>query len=529
MEGLPEVTSKVSWEPLVSGQVIAGLTLLEQRVGQSGSPVWSVWTAEDANGVHVVLYALNPDINDKVHHRFVQGAKSMLRLTKSGDAPGVLRCYGLSRDRRALIAQSLSVGRATDISALRWSVQRSVEFFRAVCAVIESLHRHDIRHGCLRPGNILLDDDFNPILTEIGFLDIDKSLDGDSHNTHGYGAYAAPEITAGALPSVRSDIFSLGKILLFLLANDHPKSPPEAVPVLSDYKQFPEGLVRIARRCTVVNPDMRYATVKELVDDLARYDSPDHVGMALRIPTELKPTQETREMKDAQAAATEEEEAKPAFGMSARMRYAVIGSGILGIAISMLLAFFLAPHAALHHALLAIASISAALCTLSLPANPRHRHFSFIVVGIAFGLLVYRFNPIAIVATAGATRHLRASSVDARSASVRFLTSQGRRNFSNVDLRGADLSGADLNFSNFNGADLTNANLTRAMVQGIQLKQTSLAGANLTDVIAVDWDVAAIDGFEKTHCTNGTMLPIGWVCVDDHPEYQSSNLQRNAP
>lgn len=525
VEGLPEVTSKVSWEAVHQGQVVAGLTLVEQLIGSSGSPVWTVWKAQDANGVTAAVYALNPEINDKEHHRFVNGAKLMLRISKAGNVPGVLKCFGLSRDRRALIAHYLSVGRATDISALGWNLQRSLAFFQQVCTTLDGIHQLGLAHGCLRPGNILLDDDFNPVLTEVGLLSIAKSLKGDQDNAHGYGAYAAPEITAGSDPNVRSDIYSLGRILLFLLSNEHPKSTAESVPTLSEYQRFPEGLVRIARRCTMVHPELRYPSIAELIKDLSQYQQPESVGVALRNVAEPKPAIAAKEIKDADASATAESEQAAAFGMSDRAKMAVVGAGIAGIGLTMALAYFLTANTVVHLALSAVASLSAAVCALALPASPRHRRFGFVAVTLAAGLLMFHLSPVTWVATAGAKQRLAASDVKARAAAVRFLASQGYRDFSNRDLRGADLSGADLNFANLQNTDLTNANLTRAMVQGIKLTKATVTGANLSDVVTVDWDVTSMQGFEHTRCSNGTMLPVGWRCINNKPIHKAVAAQ----
>jgi hypothetical protein len=525
VEGLPEVTSKVTWEAVHAGQVIAGLTLKEQLVGSSGSPVWTVWKAQDANGITAAVYALDPEINDKQHHRFVHGAKSMLRITKSGTVPGVLKCFGLSRDRRALIAQYLSVGRATDISALGWSLQRSITFFQQVCTTLDAVHQLGQVHGCLRPGNILLDDDFNPVLTEIGFLDIAKSLKGDQDNTHGYGAYAAPEVTAGTDPNVRSDIYSLGRILLFLLNNEHPKSTAESVPTLADYQRFPEGLVRIARRCTLVHSELRYQSIAELIKDLSQYHQADTVGVALRAVADAKPASTAREVKDTDTSATAEMAEEAAFGMSDTAKIAVVAAGLTGIALTMALAYFLPANTVVHLVLSAAASLSAAVCALALPASPRHRRFGFIAVTLAAGLLVFHLSPVTWVATAGAKRRLGASDVKARADALRFLTAQGHRDFSNRDFRGADLSGADLNFANLQNTDLTNANLTRSMVQGIKLTKATITGANLSDVVTVDWDVSTMRGFEHSRCSNGTLLPVGWRCINSKPVHKAIEAQ----
>ena len=90
--------------------------------------------------------------------------------------------------------------------------------------------------------------------------------DGDSIRTErgaviGTPAYMAPEQAQGLtdLINERSDVYSLGAILRFLLASRSPGEP------------LPRAIDEICRKAHNPEPEQRYATVKELSADVARF------------------------------------------------------------------------------------------------------------------------------------------------------------------------------------------------------------------------------------------------------------------
>lgn len=93
-------------------------------------------------------------------------------------------------------------------------------------------------------------------------------------------AYAAPEQLSGECEHLerRSDIYSLGRLLHFFLLEQDPPILIERVPPLEELNTYPEGLVKIIRRCTHRDLPMRYASVDELIDDLGRYEETEQVG-----------------------------------------------------------------------------------------------------------------------------------------------------------------------------------------------------------------------------------------------------------
>ncbi len=78
----------------------------------------------------------------------------------------------------------------------------------------------------------------------------------------------------------RSDIFSLGRVLYFLLCGKHRLLPGEDLLPLDELADAPDGLVRVVRKCTRLDPADRYQTIKQLLADLVRYDQNEAVGVA---------------------------------------------------------------------------------------------------------------------------------------------------------------------------------------------------------------------------------------------------------
>ena len=133
-------------------------------------------------------------------------------------------------------------------------------------------HAHDrgILHRDIKPANVLLTDDGLPML-------LDFNLAANAGTRAGIGgtpAYMAPEqlaaLTSGRCdPDPRADIYSLGLVLTELLAGSVPK-PGQIVSLVRRHPRISPSLAAILRKCLAVAPSERYATARELADDLQR-------------------------------------------------------------------------------------------------------------------------------------------------------------------------------------------------------------------------------------------------------------------
>jgi serine/threonine protein kinase/Flp pilus assembly protein TadD len=151
-------------------------------------------------------------------------------------------------------------------------------------------HAHDrgILHRDVKPANVLLTDDGEPML-----LDFNLAVDaqGRPRGAGGTPAYGAPEqlrAMRGGAATVdgRADTYGLGVVLFELLTGRHPSPPPsgtvDPIPELLRLRLGPPPRLRtlnpavspaaeaIVRRCLEADPARRYPSARALAEDLDR-------------------------------------------------------------------------------------------------------------------------------------------------------------------------------------------------------------------------------------------------------------------
>jgi hypothetical protein len=236
------------------------------------------WSAE-RDGVKVAVHVLKATAANGTPFEamLLGGATRLSQVTQ----PGVLRVHEVFPSDRAYVTDLWTVGTAADVGALGWSVRRKITMFEAVCSALGRLHASGLVHGCLRPENVLFDDELHPVLADAGMIDIALALGGDPDGAFGYGPYACAEARYGMPMDVRADVFAAGKLLQFLMMGDAPEDAVEPLPRLESMKdQAPPGIIRIVRKCVQGDPDGRYASMTALMEDVLRWQETQAVGVA---------------------------------------------------------------------------------------------------------------------------------------------------------------------------------------------------------------------------------------------------------
>ncbi|MAT15943.1 MAG: hypothetical protein CMJ46_11820 [Planctomyces sp.] len=159
-------------------------------------------------------------------------------------------------------------------------------------------HSRGVLHRDIKPANVLLEPvaeqnahrlPFTPRLTDFGLAKLDN---GDQNltrtdSTLGTTSYMAPEQALGNTRNIsaRSDIFSLCVILYELLSGKHPFRGEVSLETINNITQADPAPTRRFRRNVPVdlqaiclkglekNPDRRYRTADDLVEDLERFQS----------------------------------------------------------------------------------------------------------------------------------------------------------------------------------------------------------------------------------------------------------------
>lgn len=157
---------------------------------------------------------------------------------------------------------------------------RGVQWFLDLCDVLDYLHRqtpHPIIYRDMKPANIMLQPDGMLKLIDFGIARAYKQESGgDTACCIGTKGYAAPEQFGTAQTDTRTDIYSLGVTMYHLLTGKSPYAPPYGfVPARQLVPSLSCGMEHILFRCVQPEPEARYQSVAELVDDLNhryRYD-----------------------------------------------------------------------------------------------------------------------------------------------------------------------------------------------------------------------------------------------------------------
>jgi serine/threonine-protein kinase len=264
-----------------------GTYRLRARIGKGAHG--DVWIArQESLDRDVALKVLRERGSDEESiRRFEREARAASTLAH----PNTIRIfdYGATSKGASFIAMELLVGLDLDVlveSAGPLPPARVVHLARQACGSLAEAHDAGIVHRDVKPANLFVtrvgdDADFVKIL-DFGVAGLDAAA-GDLTETGallGTPQYMAPEVCEGERADARSDMYSLGAVLYFMLtahavfdgglaevvmAHVNAKPAPPSTHVAS----LPADLERVVMRCLAKRPDERFATMRELEAALA--------------------------------------------------------------------------------------------------------------------------------------------------------------------------------------------------------------------------------------------------------------------
>ena len=156
----------------------------------------------------------------------------------------------------------------------RLQQNEAVSLAQQICEAVQELHRLGILHRDLTPANIIVADDGAHII-DLGIARPLTDTANRNRDTTALGTYgfASPEQYGFAPTDVRSDIFSLGRILGFMLTGVYPDDT-RYTPLLSDDLHVTPRLRAIVERATAFEPSARYQNVTQFAQALTSPTDP---------------------------------------------------------------------------------------------------------------------------------------------------------------------------------------------------------------------------------------------------------------
>ena len=252
---------------------------IECEIGIGGMALVYKGTHPTLN-VPVAIKLLKPDMKDNkvANDRFRKEPK----ILASFRHPNIVTIYDsgfTAEEQRYLVMEYLPGGSLKEkMQQAQLSPKQTINIIKPIADALDLAHRQGIVHRDLKPDNVLFREDDTPVLTDFG---IAKVLDSNTHATVagtmlGTYRYMSPEQFQGLQLDGRSDLYSLGILLVEMLTGERPydgdsvevlitKRLTETVPELAE--EFADFQPIIAQLLTK-DPEQRYASAAELAEAL---------------------------------------------------------------------------------------------------------------------------------------------------------------------------------------------------------------------------------------------------------------------
>lgn len=145
--------------------------------------------------------------------------------------------------------------------------RHAVWIFRRLLSVIGFAHSQGVIHGNIEPTHILVSaPDHNASLIDWSYAIVNPSRSGQGFKVHN-PEYSAPEVAERKPPIPASDLYSLGKCMIFLLGGDLQRDTlPEAVD--ERFARFVQFFVRESPRQRAQDAWEMYEQVKALREEI---------------------------------------------------------------------------------------------------------------------------------------------------------------------------------------------------------------------------------------------------------------------
>jgi serine/threonine protein kinase len=156
----------------------------------------------------------------------------------------------------------------------RLSLVGGLKIAEALTRAVVALHRAGVIHRDIKPDNIILTEDGELRLIDLGVARLPMLEDIPATETPGTPSYMAPETLAGAVADEQSDVFALGVTIYRAFTGTYPYGEVEPfsrkrfgrpAPLTAERPDLPAWLDAVLARAIAAAPEERYGDAIEFL------------------------------------------------------------------------------------------------------------------------------------------------------------------------------------------------------------------------------------------------------------------------
>ena len=233
----------------------------------------------------VSLGGLELDAEREYRGRFVVEAQAAGRLSH----PGIITVFDVGEDPETRspymvmeYVQGKSLGQLLSGEGKRLPLNTALQLTQEVAEALHYAHTQGVVHRDIKPSNILVTPDGHAKIADFGIAKLNQSQLTQHGRVLGSPAYMAPEQLSDEGGDARSDLFSLGVVLYFMLTGQRPfqgnsiatvcfkLANHEPLAVANYDISFPPALDLVVSKAIAKNPAQRYQSGGEMARDIQR-------------------------------------------------------------------------------------------------------------------------------------------------------------------------------------------------------------------------------------------------------------------
>jgi len=259
----------------------------------------------------VAVKILDKEVMAFAGERFVDEARAASRIKH----PNIIEIFDLGQTDDGLFYYVMEYLPGKDLSALmievigrdgRMEPQQLLPYVEQICAGLQAAHGLGVVHRDLKPENVFVLPGESPTLKILDF-GIAKLMDREdtgvattkTGQVMGTPLFIAPEQAAGKVReiSIRTDIYSLGVILYWMLCGSPPIMAEQSLEIMylqihetpkdlgERVPSLPPGVAALVMQCLEKQPSLRPASAQEVADRFVAALEGDETPASDRTPT----------------------------------------------------------------------------------------------------------------------------------------------------------------------------------------------------------------------------------------------------